>query len=68
MCLIEGREVGGNLSALYYDDDPQLEQLEEPHEPQDDPCELVKPLSLLWLQTERSFFTLVPWQVGQETS
>jgi hypothetical protein len=48
--------------------DPQLEQLGELHEPQEEPCELENPPSLLWLQTERSFLTLVALQVGQQTS
>ncbi len=48
--------------------DPQLEQLGELHEPQEEPCELENPPSLLWLQTERSFFTLVALQAGQQIS
>jgi hypothetical protein len=51
-----------------HDEEPQLEQLGAPQEPQEDPCELVKPLSLLWLKVERSFLTLAPLQVGQDTS
>jgi hypothetical protein len=56
------------LSLHPYDEEPQLEQLGELHEPQEDPCELVKPLSLLWLKVERSFLTLVALQVGQQIS
>ena len=56
------------LSLHPYDEEPQPEQLEELHDPQEDPCELVKPLSLLWLKVERSFLTLVALQVGQQTS
>jgi hypothetical protein len=56
------------LSLHPYDEEPHPAQLEELHEPHEEPCELVKPLSLLWLKVERSFLTLVLLQVGQQTS
>ena len=61
-------DKGVVLSLDPYDEEPQPAQLGELHEPQEEPCELVKPLSLLWLKVERSFLTLVALQEGQQTS
>jgi len=60
--------LGVVLAHHPYDEEPQLEQLEELQEPQEDPCELENPLSLLWLKVDRSFLTLVALQRGQQTS
>ena len=40
-------DKGAVLSLDSYDEEPQPAQLEELQEPQEEPCELVKPLSLL---------------------
>ncbi|KPK97201.1 MAG: hypothetical protein AMJ95_10335 [Omnitrophica WOR_2 bacterium SM23_72] len=49
-------------------EEPQVAQLVAPQELQEEPCELEKSPSLLWLKTERSLLTLLPSHAGQDTS